>query len=181
MKKEQAVIGFIAVAVIGFAVGRMTAPGGGAGGATGGEESARGTSTNKIALPVAHSYVKGPKEAKVTIIEFNDFQCPFCTRVNPTIKKIMDTYKNDVRIAFKHNPLPFHKDAKLAAEATMAAGAQGKFWEMHDKLFDNQKKLKRPELDKYAQELGLDAGKFKKFPEVDRKHEPVAPVASSHY
>ena len=162
MKKEQAVIGFIAVAVIGFAVGRMTAPGGGATEAAGGEESAKATTSTKVSLPIAHSYVKGPKEAKVTIIEFSDFQCPFCTRVNPTIKQIQDTYKDDVRIAFKHNALPFHKDAKLAAEASMAAGAQGKFWEMHDKLFENQKALKRPELDKYAAELGLDMAKFKK-------------------
>ena len=66
-----------------------------------------------------------------------------------------------VRVVFRHNPLPFHANAPLAAEAAVAAEAQGKFWEMHDKLFANQQNLKRPDLEKYAQEIGLDVGKFK--------------------
>ena len=66
-----------------------------------------------------------------------------------------------MRVVFRHNPLPFHQDAPLAAEAAVAAEAQGKFWEMHDKLFANQQTLKRPDLEKYAQELGLDVAKFK--------------------
>ena len=68
-----------------------------------------------------------------------------------------------MRIAFKQNPLPFHKDALPAAEASLAAAAQGKFWEMHDKLFQNTRELKRENLEKYAQELGLDLAKFKAF------------------
>ena len=79
---------------------------------------------------------KGPAGAKVTIIEFSDFQCPFCSRVVPTLKKLHETYPNDVRVIFKHNPLSFHEDANLAAQATIAAEEQGKFWEMHDKLFE---------------------------------------------
>jgi protein-disulfide isomerase len=104
---------------------------------------------------------KGPDNAKVTIIEYSDFQCPFCSRVVPTIKQINDTYGKDVKICFRHNPLPFHSDAPLAAEAASAAGDQGKFWQMHDKLFENQKDLKRPALEQYAKDLGLNADKFK--------------------
>ena len=105
--------------------------------------------------------VKGPKDALVTIIEFSEFQCPFCKRVNPTIKQITDKYGKDVRIVFKHNPLPFHKEAPYAAQASLAAGMQGKFWEMHDKLFENQKALKAEQIDGYAKEIGLDMTKYK--------------------
>ncbi len=112
-------------------------------------------------VPVGEAPVKGPRAAKVTIIEFSDFQCPYCSRVVPTIKKLTETFGNDVRIAFKHNPLPFHDKAQLAAEAAMAAGSQGKFWEMHDKLFENQQALDRASLEKYAQDLGLNVEQFK--------------------
>ena len=105
--------------------------------------------------------VRGPENAKVTIVAFSDFQCPFCSRVVPTLDKIMKDYPTQVRMFFRHNPLPFHPDAPLAAEAALAAQDQGKFWEMHDKLFVNQQNIKRPDLEKYAGELGLDMGKFK--------------------
>ncbi|MGM0575692.1 MAG: DsbA family protein [Myxococcota bacterium] len=101
-----------------------------------------------------------PENTKVYIQEFSDFQCPFCGRVNPTIDKVMKEY-DSVRLCFGHNALPFHKDAKLAAIASMAAHQQGKFWEMHDKLFENQRNLKRDDLVKYAEELELDVEKFK--------------------
>jgi protein-disulfide isomerase len=104
---------------------------------------------------------RGAKNAKVTIVEFSDFQCPYCQKVEPVIKQIMDDYGKDVRLAWRHNPLPFHEHAPEAAEASMAAADQGKFWEMHDKLFANQSALDRPSLDRYAQEIGLDMGKFK--------------------
>ncbi len=112
-------------------------------------------------VEVGSSPVKGGKQPKVTIIEFSEFQCPFCGRVGPTLKQIMDTYKDDVQVAFKHMPLPFHPNALPAAQAAMAAHEQGKFWEMHDKLFANQQNLDRPSLEKYAQEISLDMGKFK--------------------
>ena len=104
---------------------------------------------------------KGPKNAPVTIVEFSDFQCPFCGRVVPTLKQLEEQYKGKVRVAFKNQPLPFHPNARPAAEAALAANEQGKFWEMHDKLFANQQALDRAALEKYAQELGLDMDKFK--------------------
>jgi protein-disulfide isomerase len=126
--------------------------------------SAKSTPTlsgDSTIIPVGKSYSKGPATAPITIIEFSEFQCPFCSRVNPTMKKIQDTYGDKVRIVFKHNPLPFHKDAPLAARAANAAGKQGKFWPMHDVLFKNMKKLKPADIDGYAKGLGLDMAKFK--------------------
>jgi len=112
-------------------------------------------------VPVGSSPVKGPDDALVTIVEFSDFQCPFCSRVGPTLKQVEQDYGNKVRITFKQNPLPFHPQAPLAAEAALAAHDQGKFWQMHDKLFANQQTLDRPTFEKYAEELGLDMAKFK--------------------
>ncbi|MFL5359242.1 DsbA family protein [Archangium sp.] len=103
----------------------------------------------------------GPKDAKVTIVEWSDFECPFCSRVAPTLKQIKEAYPKDVRVVFRHQPLPFHQHAKGAAEAAVAAQEQGKFWEMHDKLFANNKALDRESLEKYAQEIGLNVGQFK--------------------
>ncbi|MGD0835089.1 MAG: thioredoxin domain-containing protein [Polyangia bacterium] len=104
---------------------------------------------------------RGSASAPVTIVEFSDFQCPFCSRVLPTLDRLQKDYAGKVRIFFKHNPLPFHSDAPLAAQAAVAADLQGRFWAMHDKLFANQGKLKRPDLEKYALEIGLDVAKFK--------------------
>jgi protein-disulfide isomerase len=105
--------------------------------------------------------VMGPSNAKVTVVAFSDFQCPFCSRAVPTLKQVEDTYKGKIRVAFKNMPLPFHDKAHLAAEAALAANEQGKFWEMHDKLFANQQALDRPALEKYAEELGLNMSKFR--------------------
>jgi protein-disulfide isomerase len=114
----------------------------------------------KVSVP-EDSPSKGPKHAKVTIVAWSDFQCPFCSRVNPTLKQIEDTYAKDVKIVFRHQPLPFHNNAQIAAEASMAAHEQGKFWPMHDKMFANQGALDRASLERYAEELKLDMGKFK--------------------
>ncbi len=114
----------------------------------------------KIDVP-ADSPSKGAKNAKVTIVAWSDFECPFCARVNPTLKQVEDQYGKDVRIVFRHQPLPFHANAKIAAEASMAAHEQGKFWPMHDKLFENAKALDRASLERYAKEVGLDVNKFK--------------------
>jgi len=103
----------------------------------------------------------GPKNAPVTIVAFSDFQCPFCSRVVPTLHDIEKKYGAKVKIVFKHQPLPFHNNARVAAAASMAANDQGKFWEYHDKLFANQQALDRPSLERYAEELKLDLGKFR--------------------
>jgi protein-disulfide isomerase len=104
----------------------------------------------------------GPADAKVTIVEFSDFQCPFCSRAATATKQVKEKYGDKVRFVFRQFPLSFHKDAHLAAQASLAANAQGKFWEYHDKLFENQKALDRASLEKYAQELGLNMAEFKK-------------------
>ncbi|MFL5347990.1 MAG: DsbA family protein [Hyalangium sp.] len=119
-------------------------------------------------IEVGKAPVKGPANAPVTIVEFSDFECPFCGRVTPTLKQLEDEYKGKIKIAFKHQPLPFHSHAHLAATAAMAAGEQGKFWEMHDKLFANQRALERADLEKYAQELKLDMNKFKQALDTDK-------------
>jgi protein-disulfide isomerase len=102
----------------------------------------------------------GPDDAAVTIIEFSDFQCPFCARVVPTIKQIEEEFGDSVRIVFRDFPLSFHQQAQKAAEAAECADDQGKFWEMHDKLFENQNALGIDSLKQYANELGLDGGEF---------------------
>jgi len=104
---------------------------------------------------------KGAAKALVTIVEYSDFQCPYCSRVLPTLDKLVTDFPGKVRVFFRQNPLPFHDKAPLAAEAALAAGAQGKFWKMHDELFANQQALDRPALDKYAAKIGLDMAKFK--------------------
>jgi protein-disulfide isomerase len=124
------------------------------------QEQAPAQAYRKVDVP-ADSPSFGPKDAKVTIVEWSDFECPFCSRVGPSLKQIKETYPKDVRVVFRHQPLSFHPNAKGAAEASMAAHEQGKFWEYHDKLFQNQKALDRANLEKYAQELGLNVGQFK--------------------
>jgi protein-disulfide isomerase len=126
----------------------------------GGTKSAEAGDAERFRVPL-EGPSKGPANAKVNIVEFSDFQCPFCSRVVPTVEQILKQYPNDVRVFFRHNPLPFHPNAPLAAEAGVAAAEQGKFWEMHDKMFANQQNIGRADLDKYAAEIGLDAGKFK--------------------
>lgn len=123
-------------------------------------------------VPVGDAHVMGSDEALVTIVEWSDFQCPYCSRVTPTIKQIKEQYGDEVRVAFKHNPLSFHPRAKPAAIAAEAAGKQGKFWEMHDKLFENNKALTDENFVAWAGELGLNVEQFKKDladPALDKK------------
>lgn len=113
-------------------------------------------------ISLGQAPVRGPADAKITIVEFSDFQCPFCSRVNPTLDKIRSEYASDVRIAFKHMPLSMHKNAPAAHAAAEAAHRQNKFWEMHDKIFSNQRDLSPAMLEKHAAEIGLDIEKYKK-------------------
>jgi protein-disulfide isomerase len=105
---------------------------------------------------------RGSKNAKVTMVLFSDFQCPFCSRIEPTIKQLEDTYKGDFRVIWKHEPLPFHQNAMPAAEAAEAAREQGKFWQMHDLMFANQNQLSPDQYQAWAKQIGLDMGQFKR-------------------
>jgi protein-disulfide isomerase len=116
----------------------------------------------KYEVDLANAPVRGDADAAVTIVAFSDFQCPFCNRVNPTLAKLLETYPGKVNVAFKHMPLRIHPDAPAAHAAAVAAGNQGKFWEMHDKIFANQRDLKPETFQRYATELGLDRTKFDK-------------------
>ncbi len=92
-------------------------------------------------VDVGNAPIRGPKNAPITVVLFSDFQCPFCSRVEPAITELEKAYPGKVRVAWKNYPLPFHNNAKPAAEAALAANEQGKFWEMHDILFKNQQAL----------------------------------------
>src|SRR5205823_92197 len=105
--------------------------------------------------------VRGPAFARVTIVEYADFQCPHSAAVQATLQKVLASHGQDVRIAFKHNPLPIHSQALLAAQAALAAAEQGKFWEMHDQLFAHPQALDRPAIERYAAAIGLDLARFK--------------------
>jgi len=105
--------------------------------------------------------VKGNPRAPVTVVVFSDFQCPFCSRVEPTLKQVEQAYGAKVRIAWKHKPLPFHPNAVPAALAAEAAREQGKFWQMHDKMFAAQQELSPASYERWARELGLDLNRFK--------------------
>jgi protein-disulfide isomerase len=102
----------------------------------------------------------GGAKAPVTIIEFSDYQCPFCKRAEDSVNKVMQVYGDKVRLVFRDYPLPMHSLARPAAEAAACANAQGKFWDYHAKLFDNQTALGEDKLKQYAKDVGLDAAKF---------------------
>ncbi len=115
-------------------------------------------------VPVGDSPMKGKAEAPITIVIFSDYQCPFCSRVEPTLDEVQKTYGDKVRVVWKDNPLPFHPRAEPAAELAREARAQKKeagFWAAHDLLFKNQQKLSDEDLLGYAKELGLDVDKVK--------------------
>jgi protein-disulfide isomerase len=120
----------------------------------------------KVDLPqpriqvAAEGPARGPKDAPVTIVEFSDFECPYCGAAHDTVEQVMSTYAGKVRLVYRQFPLNFHPHAAKAAEASLCAADQGKFWEYHEALFKNQKKLDLPDLKAHATEVGLDANKF---------------------
>jgi protein-disulfide isomerase len=103
---------------------------------------------------------KGGKNAPVTIIEFSDYECPFCRRAEGVVDQVVTTYGDKVKVVFRDFPLPFHANARPAAEAANCAASMGKFWEYHGKLFANQQALEPDKLNAYATEVGLDQQKF---------------------
>ncbi len=112
-------------------------------------------------IPIGISPVKGNKNAPVTIIEFSDYECPYCARLQPTLKEILKAHPKDVKLVFKNFPLSsIHKQARNAAKAAHAAGDQGKYWEMHDVIFKNYNKLSEEKFKELATQIGLDVKQF---------------------
>jgi len=114
------------------------------------------------ALDIGNSPRKGQGN-EIVITEWSDYQCPYCSKVVPVLDEVIEHYgKERASLVFKQYPLSFHKQAELAAEASLAAKAQGRFWEMYYKLFENGKALQRTDLERYAQGIGLDMARFNK-------------------
>jgi protein-disulfide isomerase len=116
----------------------------------------------ELAVAVAASdHVLGAAHAAVTVVEYGDFECPNCRQAQPAVKLLLERFAGHVRVAFRHFPLEdVHPHALSAALAAECAGGQGKFWAMHDLLFENQAHLKRKDLLAYAARLGLDNARF---------------------
>jgi len=119
---------------------------------------------NKVyTISTTDAPAKGPKDAKITIVEFSDYQCPFCSQAEPLMDQVLEAYPKDVKRVYKQFPLTsIHPNALPASKAAVAAGKQGKFWEMHKKLFENQRELSPDNYKKWAKELGLDMARFEK-------------------
>jgi len=116
-----------------------------------------------LAAPVdpERDHIRGPLDAPVTLVEYGDFECPYCGRAEPVIRSLLAEFGNDLRYVFRHLPLTdVHEHAELAAEAAEAAGAQDRFWEMHDELFAHQDALETDDLRKHAKAIGLDVVRF---------------------
>jgi protein-disulfide isomerase len=111
-------------------------------------------------IDTAGSPAQGPANAPVELVEFSDFQCPFCYRAHPTVKQVLNTYGSKVRFVYRNYPLPNHPNARPAAEAAQCANEQGQFWPYHDRLFADQSKLGDDDLKASAAALGMDAAKF---------------------
>jgi len=114
-----------------------------------------------VPIPTLGSPAMGPADARITMVEFSDFQCPYCSRATAQINATLKAYPNDVRLIFKQYPLAeLHPAAALSAAAALAAHAQGKFWPMHDVMFANRSRLSRPSILAWAKEIGLDMQRF---------------------
>jgi protein-disulfide isomerase len=117
-----------------------------------------------LAAPVDpdRDHLRGPEEALVTVVEYGDFECPYCGQAEPVVRELLADH-GDVRYVWRHLPLPdVHPHAQLAAEAAEAAAQQGAFWEMHDLLMDNQDALEVRDLLRYAEQLNLDMERFRR-------------------
>jgi protein-disulfide isomerase len=115
-----------------------------------------------VLVPVGDSPTRGPATAPVTIVAFADFECPFCTRGNAVVERVRARYGDKIRLVHKHSPLSFHSHAFIAARASLAAHAKGKFWQFHDELYATGAKFDEDTLVKIAKQIGLDVKAFKK-------------------
>lgn len=120
-------------------------------------------------IQIGQSPVRGAPGGKVTLVEFSDFQCPYSQRAQAVIQQLLEAFPNDLKHVYKNFPLSFHKRALPAAQACVAAGLQGKFWEMHDLIFGNPQNLEDQDFKAHAQKLGLDVARF----EADLQSEAV--------
>jgi protein-disulfide isomerase len=116
----------------------------------------------RLAVPVGgRDHVRGPASAEVTLVEYGDFECPYTRRARPVVRRLGQDFGARLRLVFRNFPLTrIHPHAQAAAEAAEAAASQGRYWEMHDLLFDNQRHLEDEDLRRYAQRLDLDAERF---------------------
>ena len=132
-------------------------------------------------IAIGDSPSKGPANAPVLLAEFSDFQCPFCSKVPALVDQVLQAYPKEVKFVYKQYPLTqLHANAMNAARAALAAHKQGKFWEMHDKLFANQEALQPDKLKEYAAQVGLNVARFEKdmaSPEVQKQIEEESRVA----
>ena len=128
-----------------------------------------------LSVPVGeHDHVRGPAEASITLVEYGDFECPFCGMAYPVVRELGRRLGDRLRVVFRHFPLrDQHPHAQHAAEAAEAAAAQGKFWEMHDRLFEHQQALDDGLLIRYAADLGLDTARFRRDLAKHRYREQV--------
>ncbi len=116
---------------------------------------------------------KGPETAPIQMVEFSDFQCPFCQRANPVVERVLQTYGDKIRFVYRHYPLANHPNARPAAEAAACANAQGKFWPYHDRLFANSSALSDADLKSHAAATGLDTAAFNACFDGHQKKEEV--------
>jgi protein-disulfide isomerase len=118
---------------------------------------------SRLSLPVGdRDHVQGRSDAPLTLLEYGDYQCPHCGRAHAVVKALQKHFGAGLRLVYRHFPLEQHRHAEPAAEAAEAAGAQGKFWEMHDLLFTHQDALDRGSLRAHAQALGLDVARWER-------------------
>lgn len=118
------------------------------------------TLEDPVAIPVADAPVRGPGNARITLVEFSDFQCPFCVAATPQLDALLKAYPSQVKLIFKEFPLDSHSQAALAAAAALAAHKQGKFWQMHDAMFSLQGNLSRQRIVSLANGIGIDMKRF---------------------
>jgi protein-disulfide isomerase len=117
----------------------------------------------ELVLPVSdeRDHIQGPSDAPVTLVEYGDYECPYCGAAYPIVKELQARTDGRLRFVFRNFPITTsHPHAEHAAEAAEAAAAQGRFWEMHDHLYEHQRQLEDADLHEYAQQLGLDVGTF---------------------